>query len=210
MAGMAPAVPANVPLVLAMWWVMMAAMMLPSAAPVILLYACVSNQRRGGPVIARSWILLSGYLLAWLAVAAAAAGLQLLATKAGLIDGMTMRATSCALAGATLVAAGVYQLSPLKNACLANCRSPALFLTRHWRPGAIGALRLGLVHGGYCIGCCWLLMALLFVGGVMNFLWIAALTALVAMEKLVRSGPQVARLAGLLLILWGTIRIAGH
>ena len=209
MAGMAPAVSAGIPLVLTMWWVMMAAMMLPSTAPAILLYGRVRHERRDGAMIARSWIFLSGYLLAWLGVAAAATALQLLATRAGLLDAMALRATSPRLAGATLIATGLYQLSPLKNACLVNCRSPAGVLSRHWQPGAKGALRLGLLHGGYCIGCCWLLMALLFVGGVMNFLWIAALTALVAVEKLVRSGPAIARLSGILLILWGAIRLLG-
>lgn len=114
-----------------------------------------------------------------------------------------MRSSSSLLAGATLIAVGVYQFSPVKDACLVSCRSPAAFLTWHWGPGLAGAARLGLLHGLYCVGRCWLLMALLFVGGVMNFLWIGALTLLVAAEKLLQRGPKIARLSGLLLILWG-------
>jgi predicted metal-binding membrane protein len=209
MAGMAPAAPPGLLLVLTMWWVMMAAMMLPSAAPAILLYGRVRLMHRGGRAVARSWIFMGGYLLAWLGIAVLATALQSLATKAGLLDAMTMRATSPELAGATLLAAGLYQLSSVKDACLVNCRSPAAFLSRHWRGQASGALRLGLLHGSYCVGCCWLLMALLFVGGIMNFLWIAALSALVAVEKLVRRGPQIGKAAGVVLILWGIVRIAG-
>jgi predicted metal-binding membrane protein len=111
------------------------------------------------------------------------------------------------LSGALLIAAGLYQLTPLKNACLTHCRSPATFLARHWGPGASGAVRLGLLHGAYCVGCCWLLMALLFVGGVMNMLWIAALTALVAVEKLLPPGRAVSRGAGVLLIIAGSARL---
>jgi predicted metal-binding membrane protein len=108
-----------------------------------------------------------------------------------------------------LVAAGLYQLSPAKSACLAQCRSPAAFLTRHWRAGAAGALRLGLLHGAYCVGCCWLLMALLFVVGIMDLAWIAALSALVAVERLVRGGAAIGRVAGVGLVLWGVARIVG-
>jgi predicted metal-binding membrane protein len=209
MAGMGRADPPGFGLVLAMWWVMMAAMMLPSAAPAILLYGRVRAAHRDDPAIAGSWIFMAGYLLAWLAVAAAATALQSVATRAGLLDAAAMRLTSPLLAGATFLAAGLYQLSPAKHSCLARCRSPASFLSRHWRAGAAGALRLGLLHGVYCIGCCWLLMALLFVGGVMNLLWIVALSALVAVERLVKRGALIGKGAGVALILWGTARIAG-
>jgi predicted metal-binding membrane protein len=111
--------------------------------------------------------------------------------------------------GAVLVAAGVYQLSPLKSACLSQCRSPAQFISRHWRPGTGGAVRLGLLHGAYCVGCCWLLMALLFVGGVMNFAWIAALTLIVGIEKLAPRGDWIGRAAGLAILVWGAILIFG-
>ncbi len=106
-----------------------------------------------------------------------------------------------------LIAAGAYQLSPLKSACLRQCRSPAQFLSRHWRPGAIGALRLGALHGAYCVGCCWLLMTLLFVGGIMNFAWIAALTLIVGVEKLLPGGEWLGRIAGVALIAWGAARL---
>lgn len=209
MAGMGAAAPPGFLIVLVMWWVMMAAMMLPSAAPAILLYGRVRSAHRDDPAIAGSWIFMAGYLLAWLAIALAATGLQSMATRAGLLDAATMRVTSRWLTGATLLAAGLYQLSPLKHACLTKCRSPAAFLTRHWQAGAAGALRLGLLHGLYCVGCCWLLMALLFVGGVMNLLWIAALAALVAVERLVGWGAAIGKVAGFGLILWGIGRLAG-
>jgi predicted metal-binding membrane protein len=203
MAGMSSPHPPPILLTIVMWWTMMAAMMLPSAAPAILLYGRVRRERGGQSSIAPSGAFLSGYLLAWLGASAVAAVLQIAAVRSGLLDGMTMRTSHSTLAGATLIAAGAYQLSPVKDACLVNCRSPAAFLSRYWRPGTAGALRLGLLHGGYCIGCCWLLMALLFVGGVMNFLWIAALAALVAAEKLVHGGKAVPRAAGVALIIWG-------
>ncbi len=107
------------------------------------------------------------------------------------------------LSGVVLITAGVYQLSPLKNICLAHCRTPTSFLSRHWRPRALGALRLGVMHGGYCVGCCWLLMALLFVGGVMNLTWIAALAILVLLEKVLPPGQWVGRGVGIALIVWG-------
>ena len=134
--------------------------------------------------------------------------LRLLTPGAGLIDAATMRSSSHLFSGATLIAVGVYQFSPLKDVCLVNCQSPAEFLAGNWRPGILGALRFRLLHGIYCIGCCWLLMALLFIGGVMNFLWVAALTLLVAAEKLLRRGPLLARVTGLVLILWGTAEVA--
>ncbi len=208
MTGMGRAAVPPFLLLLAMWWAMMAAMMLPSALPAILLYARIQRRRGADTVIAPTWVFLSGYLLAWLGASALAAGIQLLMTRAGLLDAMTMRSTWPPLAGAALIACGLYQWSAPKSACLDKCRSPAEFLSRHWRPGTAGALALGLRHGGYCIGCCWLLMALLFVGGVMNFLWIAALMALIAAEKLVPRGRMISRAAGLVLILWGIAIIA--
>ena len=184
-----------------MWWVMMAAMMLPSAAPAILLYARV-RESRGGHAIAAPTVFASGYLLIWLLFSVIAAGAQSLLAGPAMTIGGVARA-------ALLIAAGLYQLSPLKSACLRQCRSPAQFLSRHWKPGTSGALRLGAAHGAYCVGCCWLLMALLFVGGVMNFAWIAALAALVAVEKLARRGALLGRAAGLGLIGWGAALLVG-
>src|SRR4029079_1494885 len=116
---------------------------------------------------------------------------------------------SRALSAAVLIAAGAYQLSPLKGVCLRQCRTPAQFISRHWRPGSSGAARLGLLHGAYCVGCCWMLMALLFVAGIMNFAWITAFAAMVAVEKLLPRGEWIARATGVVLIAWGVARIAG-
>jgi len=187
-----------------MWWLMMTAMMLPSAAPAILLYARVREQRKVMEAIAQSWVFLAGYLGVWLVFSIAAASMQRLLT------GPSMALDNRAADGALLITAGVYQLSPLKSACLRQCRSPAAFLSRHWRPGWDGAARLGFLHGAYCVGCCWLLMALLFVGGVMNLLWVVALTLIVAVEKLVPHGPFLGRAAGAALVAWGLMRIAAY
>jgi predicted metal-binding membrane protein len=185
-----------------MWWVMMAAMMLPSAAPTILLYARVRGRRGSSAELAQPWVFLLGYLGVWLLFSLAAAGVQ------RLVAGPTMRLDSPGLESAVLIAAGIYQLSPVKSACLRQCQSPAAFLSRHWRPGAAGAVRLGVIHGAYCVGCCWMLMALLFVGGIMNVAWIVVLTLIVALEKLVHRGEWIGRAAGAALIVWGAIRIA--
>ncbi|HZC38990.1 MAG TPA: DUF2182 domain-containing protein, partial [Sphingomicrobium sp.] len=141
------------------------------------------------------------YLAVWLLFSIAAAGTQ------RMIAGPAMTLDSRTLGSAVAVAAGLYQLSPLKSACLRQCRSPAQFLSRHWRAGAVGAVRLGTLHGAYCVGCCWLLMALLFVGGMMNFAWIAALTLIVGVEKLAPRGDLIGRAAGVALIAWGAARL---
>jgi predicted metal-binding membrane protein len=191
-----------------MWWVMMVAMMLPSAAPTILLYdrAATHAQPPAHPASAN---FLLGYLLAWGLFSLSATALQSGLERSDLVTRMLMASQSRTLSGAILIAAGIYQLSPLKDVCLRHCRSPADFLTRHYQPGALGALRMGLLHGSYCVGCCWLLMALLFVGGVMNLAWIALLTLLVAGEKLLPFGRQFALVAGLGCIAWGAAILAG-
>jgi predicted metal-binding membrane protein len=183
--------------VLVMWWLMMAAMMLPSAAPAILLYARVRHMRGGDGTIPQSWVFLLGYLALWLLFSLVAA------TAQHLLAGPSMALDNPVAEGALLIAAGAYQLSPLKTACLGECRSPAQFISRHWRPGWIGTLRLGLLHGAYCVGCCWALMLLLFVGGVMNLLWVVALATVIAAEKLVPHGIWLGRIVGLALIIWG-------
>jgi predicted metal-binding membrane protein len=187
-----------------MWWLMMIAMMLPSAAPAVLLYARVREMRGGDAAIAQTWVFLAGYLMVWLLFSMVAAGAQLFLT------GPSMALENRVAEGAVLVAAGIYQLSPLKSACLSRCRSPAQFLSRHWRPGWDGAIRLGVLHGADCVGCCWMLMALLFVGGVMNLLWVVALTAIVAAEKLLPRGEWIGRVAGAGLLIWAALRIAGY
>jgi predicted metal-binding membrane protein len=182
---------------LLMWWVMMAAMMLPAATPAILLYARVRQMRGGDGNVAQTSIFLAGYAAVWLLFSLVAARLQQLVT------GASMALDHPAAEAGVLVAAGLYQLSPLKSACLRQCRAPAQFISKHWRPGTFGAVRLGVLHGAYCVGCCWMLMALLFVGGVMNLLWIVALTALVTVEKLAPHGRWIGRSAGVALIAWG-------
>ena len=189
-------------LTFAMWWVMMVAMMLPSAAPTILLHARAGNASATGSPPATG-TFLAGYLLVWGLFSLAATVLQMALERAGIMAGMDMVSVSRPFSAAVLVLAGLYQLSPLKEACLRHCRNPARFLARHYRPGQTGALRMGLLHGAWCAGCCWLLMALLFVGGVMTLVWIAFLTLVVAAEKLLPGGRGIAIAGGLACIAWG-------
>lgn len=192
MATMEPPLTALV----AMWWLMMFAMMLPSATPALLLYARVRNAR-GDPAIAHTWVFLAGYLAVWLIFSLAAAFTQ------SLVADSSMALRNGAAISAVLILGGVYQLSPFKEACVSQCRSPAQFISRNWRPGWSGAARLGIIHGGYCVGCCWMLMTLLFVGGVMNLLWVIGLTLLVAAEKLLPAELLLPKISGAALILWG-------
>ena len=194
-------------LIIAMWWIMMIAMMTPSSAPTILLFARVHRhalaQGQVQDKLAPTGAFAAGYMLVWLAFAVAAAALHWALERTGLVSAMMMGSQSRWLSGAVLIAGGLYQLSPIKNICLAHCRTPTSFLSRHWRPHALGALRLGAMHGAYCVGCCWMLMALLFAGGVMNLIWIAALAILVLIEKVLRPGQWVGRSAGVAVICWG-------
>lgn len=197
----------RVALYLGMWWAMMVAMMIPAAAPVILLTARAS---RSNPARApHSGAFVAGYLLAWLGFSAVAVALHVGLDASGALSPMAMSLTNRWLAAGVVIAAGVYQLSPAKDLCLAHCRNPAEFIALHFRPGAAGALRMGLVHGAFCVGCCWMLMALLFVGGVMNLAWIALLTLLVAGEKLLPWGKWLARLGGVVFLGWGVILLLG-
>lgn len=186
-------------LTVAMWWTMMVAMMTPTAAPTVLLYARVHRHAQAQAPqegLAPTWAFAGGYLTAWLAFSLAAAALHWGLERSGLISPATLGSQSRWLSAGVLAAAGLYQLSPLQNLCLSHCRSPAAFLSRHWRPGVTGAVRLGALHGVYCVGCCWVLMLLLFVGGVMNLAWIAVLTLLVMAEKLAPGGRWIGRVAG--------------
>lgn len=193
---------------LVMWWVMMVAMMTPSAAPMILLYARVyrhhdigaSSDGNAASAAAPTAAFAAGYLLVWLGFSLAATAAQWLLEQVGLVHGMLMWSLDRWLTAALLLAAGIWQLSPLKDICLRFCRAPASFLSRHYRPGHAGAFRLGVVHGAWCVGCCWALMALLFAGGIMNLVWIAGLTLLVLLEKLAPHGQWVARITGVLLV----------
>ena len=182
-----------------MWWVMMVAMMLPSATPAILLYARVRQMRNADGAVTQTWVFLTGYAAIWLLFSLAAAGLQRLVT------GASMALDDPLAEAVVLIAAGLYQLSPVKSACLGQCRAPAQFISAHWRAGAAGAVRLGVLHGAYCVGCCWTLMALLFVGGVMNLAWIVVLTLVVVIEKLTPPGVWIGRAAGVALVAWGAV-----
>ena len=180
---------------LVMWWVMMVAMMVPSAAPMVLLFGAVNRkQREAGNPYVPTGIFLAGYLTVWGLFSVVATGAQWGLETAGFAPMMT--GTRAGLGGTILIAAGLYQLTPIKQACLKNCRNPIMFLTRYWRQGWAGAWRMGLAHGAYCLGCCWFLMALLFVGGIMNVLWIAGLALYVLFEKMVPAGHWLAYASG--------------
>jgi predicted metal-binding membrane protein len=195
-------------LVFTMWWVMMIAMMVPSAAPMVLLFTAIKRKQAASvsPSV-EAWIFLGGYLLIWAGFSLVAALAQWGLERAGLLS-MAVTSTSATFGGVILLAAGLYQFTPVKSACLRYCQSPVLFLSLHWRPGAAGALLMGLRHGGYCLGCCWFLMVLLFVTGVMNLMWIAGIALYVACEKLLPLGHRLSRAAGVALIVSGTIVLA--
>lgn len=193
-------------LTFSMWWMMMVAMMLPSAAPVILLYARVAADRKPGGRPA-TYSFLVGYLCVWGAFSLLAGGLQFWLETRGLLSPISMAVHSSWLSSAVLVAAGLYQLSPVKDGCLRHCRRPAIFLSLNYRPGWAGAWRMGLLHGVVCVGCCWMLMLLLFVGGVMNLAWIALLTILIAAEKLLPFGRAITLAAGTACIAWGLVML---
>lgn len=191
-------------LVFTMWAVMMTGMMAPSASPMVLLFARIRNARPGpGRPMLASGLFLLGYLLAWMGFSLAATLVQW-GVHAALRATPALAGTGPLLGGAVLVAAGLYQWTPAKHACLARCRSPLAFLLAEWREGARGALVMGLRHGLYCTGCCWLLMLILFVVGVMNLLWIALLAGFVLAEKTLPHGGWIGRVTGLALIVWGS------
>jgi predicted metal-binding membrane protein len=198
-----------VPLFL-MWAEMMVAMMLPTATPMILTFAKVQRNRREEqrPFIATG-IFALGYLAIWTGFSALAAIMQWVLHAKTLLSA-TMASTSPLFGGGLLVAAGIFQWTPLKNACLAGCCSPSRFLTATWLEGKWGAFVMGLRHGVHCMGCCWFLMLLLFVAGVMNIWWIAAITGLVLIEKIVPRGLFIGRIAGVLFATWGTWLIFAH
>jgi predicted metal-binding membrane protein len=191
-----------------MWAVMMVAMMAPSAAPMVLTFATVQrNRARQSRPFVSSGFFLAGYLVAWTAFSAVATLAQW-ALHAAAVLNPHQQAVAPWLGGVFLVVTGIYQLTPAKNACLRHCRSPLDFLARHWRAGRRGALVLGLHHGLYCVGCCWLLMLLLFVAGVMNLLWVAAIAVFVLLEKVVPRGTVVAYAGGGLMLVAGLLLLA--
>jgi predicted metal-binding membrane protein len=211
-SGQSLMMPANEPwkpiefaFVFAMWAVMMVGMMTPSVAPMILIYARVGRQAAidNKPFAGTAWFV-GGYLLAWTGFSLAATSAQWALERAALLTPM-MASASNILGGVVLIVAGLYQWTPLKEACLFHCQSPLTFILRHggFRGDPAGALVLGVRHGIYCIGCCWALMVLLFVGGVMNLFWIAALAFLVLLEKVIPSGRIIARVVGVIFMAAG-------
>jgi predicted metal-binding membrane protein len=191
-----------------MWTVMMVGMMLPSAAPTILLYAgIVRKNREQGRIFPAVSIFAAGYLVTWAAFSAIAAAAQVLLGQAALLSPM-MVSTSATLSGLLLIVAGIYQWLPIKDACLRICRSPFAFVTMRWRDGRSGAFGMGLENGAICVSCCWSLMLLLFVAGVMNLVWVAAIAGFIFVEKLLPAGRLSARFAGVGLISLGIWKLA--
>ena len=188
---------------LLMWVVMMLAMMLPSATPMILLFATIARGYRArGQQTGSVVVFVAAYGVVWAGFGVLATALQFALERLAVLSPM-MELSSMALAGSLLIAAGIYQWTPWKQACLRNCRSPLEFVLTQWRAGSWGAFEMGLRHGAYCLGCCWMLMLLLFVGGVMSLTWIAGLALLVLVEKLAPLGGWSSRMVGLVLVAWG-------
>ena len=186
----------------AMWAAMMVAMMLPSAMPMIMVFSAVNRKRADrSTAIVPSWIFATGYLIVWLSFSLLAAGTQIVLHSLALLT-PELAIVNPVISGAVLVAAGIYQFTRVKNVCLKNCQTPMDFLAVNWREGRLGALLTGIKHGIYCLGCCWFLMVLLFVAGVMNILWIAVITGFVLVEKLVPI-QWIRHAIGLLLISLG-------
>jgi predicted metal-binding membrane protein len=194
--------------VFVMWWLMMLAMMLPSAAPMILLFAALTRKghEAGAPYIGAG-LFGSGYLAVWGGFSVLAVTLQWQLDSIALLSPM-MLTTSMALGALLLIGAGVWQFTPVKHTCLRHCRSPAEFLTQHWRKGRTGAFQMGVQHGAYCLGCCWTMMLLLFYGGIMNIYWIAGLSILTLVERIAALSRWVTGLVGVTLIVWGGTLLA--
>ena len=191
-------------LLFVMWWTMMMAMMLPSAAPAILTYGAIRRKfAEKGARVAPLAVFVAGYAAIWTGFSAMAVTLHLVLSPVVSLS-MMMAVTSATVGGGLLIAAGLYQMSPLKSACLRKCQAPFMFLARNWRKGNWGGFRMGVSHGLYCLGCCWVLMGLLFYGGVMELRWIAGLALYAAAEKLIPAGNRLSRFTGVLLIGWGT------
>ena len=186
-----------------MWIVMMVGMMLPSAMPMILLFLMVQRKQGKHPLMMTS-LFIAGYLVIWAAFAIAAAELQRTLSDAAILS-PTMTLISTRLAGAAFILAGIFEITPLKNRCLTHCVNPLRFITSHWHPGVAGALRMGVAHGGFCLGCCWTLMLLLFVAGVMNLIWVATLTVLILLQKTFPYSKLSTALTGTVMITTGVV-----
>lgn len=199
--------PPQAALMVTMWAVMMAAMMLPSAVPMVLAYDRMDRRSAAGQG-GSTPLFVGGYVVVWAAFAVAATGLQWALHSMALVNGMG-EATQGGLTGLLLVGAGVFQFSPVKSRSLGACRTPMGFLMTSWREGRSGALRMGLHHGTLCLRCCWALMILLFVLGVMNLVWVAALAIFVLAEKVSRRGEAVSVIGGVAMIVWGVAAFLG-
>jgi predicted metal-binding membrane protein len=193
------------------WVVMMAAMMFPAAAPMLLLFRTVSVRRQErGSAFVPTWVFAAGYLLVWAAIGALTWVLVQLGSDLASQLGATARATWGPLVlGGVLIVAGVYQLTPLKRVCLDHCRTPLGFVTRHWRDGPGGALQMGLIHGLYCLGCCWALFAVLVAAGVMSLAWMLLLTLIIFAEKVLPLGPRTSQVVGIGFLIGGILVAAG-
>ncbi len=205
--GVSPWGAADFILTFLMWAIMMIGMMVPSAAPTVMIYAGIARKAaRDRTVVPPTVVFVSGYITVWTLFCLVATAAQWGLDQAALLSPM-MVTTSPAIGSGLLIGAGIYQVTPIKRACLKRCRSPVHFLSEHWRPGITGAFRMGMEHGAFCVGCCWVLMGLLFVGGVMNLLWIAAIATFVFAEKLIPlpDSPLPGRLTGGAMILGGLI-----
>ena len=190
-------------LTFAMWMVMMVAMMLPPVSPWILLYASMSTRSsEGGVAFGNTGSFVAGYFAAWACYCLAAAALQCFLQHQALMHSEKMILTG-AVSGYVFVFAGLFQLTPLKEACLKHCRSPLGYFLTHWRDGPAGAFRMGIQHGIFCLGCCWVLMALCLVLGMMNLLWMAGLTLMLCVEKILPTGQWFSRIFGIVLMVWG-------
>jgi predicted metal-binding membrane protein len=192
---------------LLMWVVMMVGMMAPTAIPMALVYAAISRKAaKQGSTLAPTSTFVSGYIVMWTVFSLAATLAQWGLDEAALLSPM-MVSNSPWLGATLLILAGLFQFTPMKNSCLRHCRAPAYFISEHWKPGSLGAFRMGVEHGIYCIGCCWILMGLLFFGGVMSLLWIAGITLFVLLEKVVPLGDLGGRIAGGAMALCGVIML---
>ena len=192
-----------------MWSVMMIGMMIPSASPMILLFSKVNRKRREGnqPYVSTG-IFMLGYVIVWTFFSVVATFANYILHENALLSGMMGQSESAILGGCLLIAAGIFQWTPWKNTCLNQCRTPMGFLMTEWRDGRIGALRMGLKHGLYCTACCWLIMSLIFVLGVMNLVWIAALSIFVLLEKIAPKGLWISRASGIAFVIWGFLLLS--
>jgi predicted metal-binding membrane protein len=198
---------ADLAMVVVMWVVMMTAMMVPSVSSTIVMFGEISRKHGGAAhPVASIWVFVVGYLIAWTVFSVGATGAQWGLKEASLMTSV-MEVNSPSIGGAILLSAGVFQFTPLKQACLRHCRSPLAFFMSSWRYGSLGALSMGVRHGIYCVGCCWALMAVMFVGGVMNPLWLTGLALFVLAEKLMPSGARFGQVGGIALIAAGAYLI---